>query len=65
MATRTTTPLGAPVWIDLATSDVAGAQAFYRTVMGWDYEKPSRQRRRQKRTWNRKPKKLLDGRPAP
>ena len=40
MATRTTTPLGAPVWIDLATSDVAGAQAFYGTVMGWDYENP-------------------------
>ncbi len=40
MATRTATPLGAPVWIDLATSDVAGAQAFYRSVMGWDYETP-------------------------
>ena len=31
-------------------------------MMGWDNEKPSRQKRRQKRTWKRKPKKLLDGR---
>ncbi|MDR3661255.1 MAG: VOC family protein [Mycobacterium sp.] len=38
MATRTATPLGAPVWIDLATSDLGGAQAFYRTVFGWDLE---------------------------
>lgn len=38
MAIRSTTPLGAPVWTDLATSDLAGAQAFYRTVFDWEYE---------------------------
>jgi uncharacterized protein len=38
MATRTVTPLGAPVWIDLSTSDLTEAQAFYRTVFGWDFE---------------------------
>ena len=40
MATRTVTPLGAPVWTDLATSDLARAQDFYRSVFGWDYENP-------------------------
>ena len=34
--------------------------------MAWDdYQKPSRQKRKQKRTWQRKPKKALDGRPSP
>ncbi|MEZ0052237.1 putative enzyme related to lactoylglutathione lyase [Mycobacterium sp. MAA66] len=40
MATRTATPLGAPVWVDLGTSDIAGAQAFYSTVFGWTLESP-------------------------
>ena len=33
--------------------------------MNDDYEKPSRQKRRQKRGWQRKPKMSLDGRPTP
>ena len=33
--------------------------------MAWDYEKPSRQKRRQKRSWKRPPKKSLDRRPTP
>lgn len=33
--------------------------------MNDDYQKPSRQKRRQKRRWQRKPKKSLDGRLAP
>ena len=33
--------------------------------MGDDYQKPSRQKRRQKRTWKRQPKKSLDRRPTP
>lgn len=40
MPTRTATPLGAPVWTDLATSNLAGAQDFYRTLFGWEYETP-------------------------
>lgn len=43
MATRTVTPLGAPVWIDLGTSDIAGAQDFYRTVFGWEFEQTGSQ----------------------
>ena len=33
--------------------------------MSDDYEKPSRQKRRQKRGWQRPPKKSLDGRHTP
>ena len=43
MAIRTATPLGAPIWIDLTTSDLAEAQAFYRTVFGWDFEQAGSQ----------------------
>lgn len=32
------TPLGAPIWIDLATSDLARAQRFYGAVLGWTFE---------------------------
>ncbi|AQA02240.1 hydroxylase [Mycobacterium sp. MS1601] len=28
---------GAPTWIDLATSDLAGAQTFYNRVFGWTF----------------------------
>ncbi|GHH82532.1 hydroxylase [Streptomyces sulfonofaciens] len=28
---------GAPNWLDLATPDMGGAQAFYRDLFGWDY----------------------------
>ncbi len=38
MAVRTTAPLGAPTWIDLLTSDLDGAQTFYRNVFGWTFE---------------------------
>lgn len=33
-----TTPLGAPCWIDLTTSDIEAAQRFYGTVFGWTFE---------------------------
>lgn len=33
-----TTPLGAPCWIDLATSDLEVARRFYGTVFGWTFE---------------------------
>jgi predicted enzyme related to lactoylglutathione lyase len=38
MPTRNTAPLGAPIWIDLSTSDVERAQDFYGTVFGWTFE---------------------------
>jgi predicted enzyme related to lactoylglutathione lyase len=31
-------PLGTPTWIDLAVTDLEGAQAFYGSVFGWDFE---------------------------
>jgi uncharacterized protein len=31
-------PVGAPTWIDLATSDVERAQQFYGNVFGWTFE---------------------------
>jgi predicted enzyme related to lactoylglutathione lyase len=36
--TRNSTPLGAPIWIDLTTSDLNRAQDFYGTVLGWTFE---------------------------
>ncbi|MDZ4267577.1 MAG: VOC family protein [Mycobacterium sp.] len=38
MPVRDTAPSGAPIWIDLATSDVARAQEFYGAVFGWTFE---------------------------
>ncbi|MGE2729782.1 VOC family protein [Mycolicibacterium vaccae] len=38
MPVRTTTPLGAPIWIDLSTSDLERSQQFYGTVFGWTFE---------------------------
>lgn len=38
MAIRTNAPLGAPTWIDLLTSDLDHARAFYGTVFGWTFE---------------------------
>ncbi|MBV9320937.1 MAG: VOC family protein [Mycobacterium sp.] len=38
MPIRHGAPLGAPCWIDLASSDVAGAQGFYGAVFGWTFE---------------------------
>jgi predicted enzyme related to lactoylglutathione lyase len=36
--TTDTAPLGAPIWIDLSSSDVDRAQEFYGTVFGWTFE---------------------------
>jgi predicted enzyme related to lactoylglutathione lyase len=36
--TREGAPLGAPCWIDLATSDLDRAQQFYGAVFGWTFE---------------------------
>ncbi|MDG4665747.1 VOC family protein [Mycobacterium sp. 236(2023)] len=38
MPVRESAPLGAPIWIDLTTSDLDGAQAFYGAVFGWTFE---------------------------
>lgn len=38
MPVRTSAPLGAPTWIDLATSELDRAQNFYGTVFGWTFE---------------------------
>ncbi|SKV45503.1 Putative glyoxalase/bleomycin resistance protein [Mycobacteroides abscessus subsp. massiliense] len=35
MPTREETPLGAPAWIDLASSDVEKSKAFYSALFGW------------------------------
>ena len=38
MSIRTTPwPPGVPCWVDLATTDVAEAQAFYAAVLGWSF----------------------------
>jgi uncharacterized protein len=41
MPTRETAPIGAPCWVDLMTSDAAGARAFYSELFGWTAEAPS------------------------
>lgn len=38
MPTRHGAPVGAPTWIDLATSDLERAKQFYGTVFGWTFE---------------------------
>lgn len=38
MPVRHDAPLGAPAWIDLATSDLDRAQQFYGAVFGWTFE---------------------------
>jgi predicted enzyme related to lactoylglutathione lyase len=35
---RTTAPVGAPIWIDLASSNVERSQDFYSAVFGWTFE---------------------------
>ncbi len=40
MPTRDTAPIGAPCWVDLATSDADRARAFYSEVLGWSAEEP-------------------------
>jgi len=36
MTTRDHAPVGAPCWVDLWTSDVAGSRAFYGELFGWE-----------------------------
>lgn len=38
MPVRTSAPVGAPIWIDLASSDIERSQAFYTAVFGWTFE---------------------------
>ena len=38
MPTRYIAPVGAPTWIDLATSDLEASKQFYGTVFGWTFE---------------------------
>ncbi len=40
MAIRTDTPLGAPAWADLSTSDFDRATEFYGRVFGWTFTSP-------------------------
>lgn len=40
MSISTTVPSGAPVWIDLASSDLAMSRTFYDTLFGWESEEP-------------------------
>lgn len=38
MPVRTSAPLGAPIWIDLSSSDLDKAQQFYGAIFGWTFE---------------------------
>lgn len=38
MTRRGDAPLGAPVWIELSTSDMPASQAFYTGLFGWEVE---------------------------
>lgn len=38
MPTRDSYAQGTPSWVDLATTDLAGAKEFYASVFGWDYD---------------------------
>src|SRR3954464_10263198 len=38
---RETAPIGAPVWIDLFTSDPEKSRAFYGELMGWTSTEPN------------------------
>lgn len=40
MTTRTAAPVGAPNWIDLASSDVAASRDFYESLFGWTSDEP-------------------------
>jgi uncharacterized protein len=40
MSDRDEAPIGAPIWIDLMTSDIDGAIAFYAETLGWKAEAP-------------------------
>jgi predicted enzyme related to lactoylglutathione lyase len=40
MPTRTTTPTGAPCWVELGTSDPERSRAFYTSLFGWTVDDP-------------------------
>lgn len=40
MTVRTQVPDGAPIWIDLSTSDQAASRAFYGGLFGWSSQEP-------------------------
>jgi predicted enzyme related to lactoylglutathione lyase len=40
MPSREVTPIGAPCWVDLLTSDPARSTAFYGTLFGWTASEP-------------------------
>ena len=40
MPTRESVPAGAPIWIDLTTSDQPASRAFYAELLGWESEEP-------------------------
>ncbi len=40
MTTRTHVPAGAPIWMDLSTSDQDASRAFYTRLLGWQAEEP-------------------------
>src|SRR5438093_4702 len=41
MPARDTTPAGAPVWVDLMTSDIDRSRAFYTALFGWEATEPN------------------------
>jgi predicted enzyme related to lactoylglutathione lyase len=41
MTNRDVTPVGAPCWTDLWTSDVEGSRRFYGELFGWEAQEPS------------------------
>lgn len=41
MSTRHSTPVGAPCWVDLWTTDVDGSRRFYGELFGWEALEPS------------------------
>ena len=38
MPLRTDTPMGAPIWIELSTTDMAASHSFYMQLLGWELE---------------------------
>jgi predicted enzyme related to lactoylglutathione lyase len=43
MPTRDIAPVGAPCWVDLMTSDIERARAFYSELFGWQAEEPAQE----------------------
>lgn len=41
MTVRTTVPTGAPIWVDLMSSDPAKSSAFYGGLLGWTADEPN------------------------